>query len=47
MLTTVLDLLGVALLIVAAYLLFGVAVAVAVAGAACLVASWALERERA
>jgi hypothetical protein len=44
MLTTVLELLGLALLIAAAYLAAGPAAALLVAGVACLWASWSLTR---
>lgn len=42
MLTTALDLAGVALIVLAAGLILGVGAAVAVAGVACLALSWRL-----
>lgn len=44
MLTNLLDVVGLALLVVAAFLFAGPAAALAVAGVCCLVASWAVSR---
>lgn len=42
MLTTLLEAAGMALVVAAAFVAFGLAAALAVAGACCLVTSWAL-----
>lgn len=44
-LTTFLDVFGLALIVAAAYLFAGVALAVFVAGVACITLSWALTRD--
>lgn len=44
MLTTLLELLGLALLVAAAYLASGVPAALLVAGVSCLAASWLITR---
>ncbi len=45
MLTTFLDLIGLALLVAAAYLAGGLAAALVVAGLACLAVSWSMTRK--